>query len=135
MVKLVEDGGLDALDTVGFVGFVEGLERVRNRLRLADHRIIADAGRRELPDELAQGSLVRTWTGMLRISPGEASRRVRAAAAVGERVSLTGEPLGPVRPYLAAAQRSGEVNAEQVAIIERALSTVEGRGFDPADLD
>ncbi len=135
LVKLVEDGGLDALDTVGFVGFVPGLERVRNRLRLADHRIIADAGRRELPDELAQGSLVRTWTSMLRISPGEASRRVRAAAAVGERVSLTGEPLGPVRPYLAAAQRSGEVNAEQVAIIERALSTVEGRGFDPADLD
>ncbi len=34
LVKLVEDGGLDALDTVGFVGFVPGLERVRNRLRL-----------------------------------------------------------------------------------------------------
>ena len=47
---------------------------------------------------------------------------------------MTGERWG--RPAVSGRrQRSGEVNAEQVAIIERALSTVEGRGFDPADLD
>ena len=70
----------------------------------------------------------------LRISPGEASRRVRAAGAVGARVSMLGQPLQPVRPHLAGAQRTGEVSAEQVGIIERALARVDRPGFDPADL-
>jgi Domain of unknown function (DUF222) len=68
------------------------------------------------------------------LSAGEASRRVRAADAVGERVSMLGEPLPPQRPALAAAQRAGSVTSEQVAIIERALAKVDHRGFDPADL-
>ena len=45
---------------------------------------------------------------------------------------MLGEALEPVRPVLAAAQRDGEVSAEKVAIIERALEKVDRRGFDPA---
>ena len=126
---------MDAVDNPGFVVFMQGLERARNRLPLADHRIIADAERRDLPEVLAQGSMVRTLTSTLRISPAEAVRRVRAAAAVGERTGMTGEPLGPVRPLLAAAQRAGEVNTEQVAVVERALGKVDCRGFDPAAIE
>ena len=48
---------------------------------------------------------------------------------------MLGEPLAPVRPQLAAAQRDGQVSPEQVAIIERALAKVDRRGFDPADMD
>ena len=135
LVKLLDDGGLESLDNAGFVTFMQGLERVRNRLPLADHRIIADAERRDLPEALTQGSMIRTLMSTLRLSPGEASRRIRAAAAVGDRTSMLGEPLVPVRPYLAAAQRSGDVSPEQVSIIERALAKVDHRGFDPADLD
>jgi hypothetical protein len=47
---------------------------------------------------------------------------------------MLGQPLPPVRARLADAQRTGDVNPEQVAIIERALSRVDHRGFDPADL-
>ena len=47
---------------------------------------------------------------------------------------MLGEPLKPVRPVLAAAQESGEVSAETVDIIERALDKVDRRGFDPADI-
>jgi hypothetical protein len=36
-----------------------------------------------------------------------------------------------VRRHLAAAQRDGEVSAEQVDIVERALAKVDGAGFDP----
>ena len=135
LVKVLEDGGLDGLDDMGFVTFMQSLERVRNRIPLADHRIIAEAERRNLPQALTQGNLVRTLMSTLRLSPGEASRRVRAAAAVGERTSMLGQPLPPVRGHLSAAQRAGDVNPEQVAIIERALSKVDHRGFDPADLD
>ena len=135
LVKLLEDGGLDSLDNARFVTFMQDLEQARNRIPLADHRILADAERRNLPDSLTQGTMIRTLMSTLRLSPGEASRRIRAAAAVGERQSMLGEPLAPVRPHLAAAQRAGAVTPEQVAIIERALSKVDHRGFDPADLD
>jgi hypothetical protein len=43
--------------------------------------------------------------------------------------------LGPVRPHLAAAQRTGELTSEQVGIVERALSRVDRPGFDPAAID
>jgi hypothetical protein len=46
------------------------------------------------------------------------------------RMSMTGQPLAPVRPHLAAAQRDGEVSPEQVDIVERALSKVDRVGFD-----
>ena len=64
----------------------------------------------------------------------EAAGRVRAAEAVGERTSMLGQPLPPVRPVLAEAQRTGEISPEQVSIIERALAKVDRPGFDPADI-
>ena len=67
----------------------------------------------------------------LRISIGEANRRVRAAEALTGRMSMTGQPLEPVRPHLAAAQRDGEISAEQVDVVERALAKVDRVGFDP----
>jgi hypothetical protein len=134
LVKIVEDGGLDALDGAGLVGFLQGFEKVRNRMPLVDHRAITDVVARDLPAKLTQSTPSRMLATMLRLSPGEASRRVRAAAAVGERTSMLGQPLDPVRPHLAAAQRAGEINPEQVSIIERALSRVDRPGFDPADV-
>ena len=109
LVKLLEDGGLDHYDNPGFVTFTQDFEKIRNRIPLADHRIVADAERRNLPEVLTQPNLVRMLMSTLRLSPGEASRRVRAAAAVGDRQSMLGEPLTPIRPHLAAAQRTGEI--------------------------
>jgi hypothetical protein len=47
---------------------------------------------------------------------------------------MVGEPLEPRRPVLAAAQRAGEVSAEQVKLLVRALEAVDRPGFDPADV-
>ena len=134
LVKLVEDGGLDGLDDAGLVGFLHGFERLRNRLPLVDHTVIGEATRRNLAESLCQANLARLLTLTLRISPGEAARRVHAAEAVGSRMSMLGQPLDPVRPQLAEAQRTGEVSTEQVSIIERALARVDRPGFDPADI-
>ena len=71
---------------------------------------------------------------VLSLSKAEAGRRVRAAEAVGPRTSMLGEVLEPVRPVLAAAQQVGEVSAEKVSIIERALDKVDRHGFNPADI-
>ena len=135
LVKLVEDGGLESLDDAGLVGFLQGFEKVRNRLPLVDHRTITDVVARDLPATLTQATAQRMLASTLRLSPGEASRRVRAAEAVGSRTSMLGEPLEPQRPLLAAAQRSGEINPEQLGIIERALTRVDRPGFDPADVE
>ena len=135
LVKLVEDRGLEVFDNAQLVGFLQGFERLRNRLPLVDHQTVRDAARRNLPDVLCQSNLPRLLAATLQISVPEAVRRVRAAEAVAERMSMTGEPLGPVRPQLAAAQRSGEVTPEQVGIITQALAGVDRPGFDPADID
>ena len=113
---------------------MQEFERARNRMPLIDHQIIAAAERRDLPTALCQGSMRRVLVSVLSLSKGEAARRVRAAEAVGPRTSMLGEALEPVRPLLAAAQQAGEVSAEKVSIIERALDKVDRRGFDPADL-
>ena len=121
LIAAVEGGGLDHLDDLGLVGFLQGFEVQRNRLALVDHRMLRDAEQRGLAERLGQARLTTVLVGALRISAGEAARRVRASAAVGDRVSMCGEPLPPVRPVLAAAQRTGQVSVEQVSIIERGL--------------
>ena len=135
LVEVVEDGGLDLFDDLGLVKFMPRFERGRNRSALVDHRVVREVEARRLPETLTQPSVAGVLSWGLRISRGEAARRVRAAAGVGERVSMTGEPLGPVRPALAAVQREGLASPEQVDLCLRALSTVDHRGFDPADLD
>ena len=135
MVKHLADGGAEGFDDSGSIGFMQDFERFRNQLSVVDHLMIADGVRRDLPTSLCQGSMSRVLTSGLGISKGEAARRVRAAEAVGPRTSMLGEVLEPVRPVLAAAQQAGEVSAEKVAIIERALEKVDRRGFDPADIE
>ena len=135
VLKLVEDGGLEAYDDTRLVGFLHQFERFRNRLPLVDHQAVKDAQRRDLAGSLCHSTLPRLLAAMLRISPAEAAQRVRAAETLAERLSMTGQPLPPVRPYLAAAQRDGEVSPEQADIVTRSLGKVDRVGFDPAKVD
>ena len=73
-------------------------EHTRNLLPLVDHALIAEADRLDLPTVLCQGNLKRVWTSALSISRPEAARRVRAAEAVGPRLSMLGEALQPAAP-------------------------------------
>ena len=135
LIKVVEDGGLDVYDDVAFVRVLQQFERVRNQTALVDHRAVRDAEARRLPDALTQPNLAAVLVQALLLSHGEAARRVRAAEQVGERIAMTGEPLAPLRPALAAAQREGDASPEQVDVCVRAIASVDHRGFDPADLD
>ncbi len=53
----------------------------------------------------------------LRISRGEAARRIHEANDLGPRQSVTGEPLPPRLEATAAAQRDGDIGAGHVAVI------------------
>ena len=71
---------------------------------------------RPMPTELG-GKLAAALANRLRISRAEASRRIHEAADLGERRALNGEPLAPVLPATAEAQRNGDLGAGHVAVI------------------
>ncbi|MCV7225444.1 DUF222 domain-containing protein [Mycolicibacterium komossense] len=56
-------------------------------------------------------------TTALRISPKDAKRRLRDAEELGERRALTGQPLAPRMPHVAAGQAAGVIGGEHSAII------------------
>ena len=62
--------------------------------------------------------------GVLRLSPHEARQRVEAARACGPRVTLTGQPLPPLRPQLSDAQAAGQVSSEHTKVILTALNAL-----------
>ena len=86
LIKLVEDRALETLDDTGLVGFLQGFERLRNRLPLIDHQMITEGTTRNLAQNLCQGTMARVLTSALHISGGEAAGRVRAAETLAERM-------------------------------------------------
>src|SRR5690349_4392298 len=108
------DGDLNRLGELSFDVFttperlraLERLERVARRLRTPQHALInqldAQAGEEELG-----GTLRCALADRLRITKAEASSRIADADDLGPRRALTGEPLPPLLPHTAAAQRDG----------------------------
>ena len=74
----------------------------------------------------------KSWNQVLRIrwrlSTGEASRRLHEAADLAARTSLTGQPLAPLLPAVAAAQSAGLITGEHVGVIRDALKRLPSLG-------
>src|SRR5213595_908802 len=94
------------------------LERGYRRQPVIDHRLIDQLTAQSTPAELGASSWHRVLSEALRISQGEAKRRIKLAGLLGPRRSLTGEVLAPQWAQVAAAQARGELGAEHVRIIE-----------------
>jgi hypothetical protein len=124
LIKLVDDGALGDLGAFGLVQTLQHLERVRNKLPVLDRAMIGYGTEQGVPAVLSQRSMLGVLMNGLRLSAGEAARRVKAAEHLADRRSMTGEPLPPIRPHLAAAQRDGLVTPEQVGLIDGALRKV-----------
>jgi hypothetical protein len=120
---------IDALQAVDWTGPANGelvetlreLERARRRLPSVEHQLILEAQARDLPGQWS----CRTVPAFLRVALGlggaDAAARVRAADAAGHRRSLTGEPLEPIYPAVAAAQADGSISARHAARIVNTL--------------
>jgi hypothetical protein len=99
---------------------------IQNRLEngyrsqpVVDHKLIHQLTSESTPTELGANSWPKVLSERLRISAGEANRRIRQAEMLGPRTALTGEPLPPKLPNVAAAQAGGEIGAEHLQIIEK----------------
>ncbi len=93
------------------------LETAQRRLPVLTHRILAALQREASPMELGSKSWRQVLTDHLRLSKKDARQRLDAAAALGPRVSLSGQALGPRLPKVAAAQAAGTIGAEHVTVI------------------
>jgi hypothetical protein len=117
--------GLDVtgLDDEAMLAYWRELERLRPRVPAAEHVLVLEAEARGLPETLEVRSVTALLRGLLRLDPGEAAARVRAAQAAGPRRSLTGEPVPALCPAVAAAQAGGEISERQartvVAVLDR----------------
>jgi hypothetical protein len=108
----------DALTTPERLRILEHLEKLSRRLPVPGHTLINQLAGQATPEELG-GKLSHVLADRLRITRGEANRRIAEAADLGPRRAFTGEPLPPLLPATAAAQRQGTIGAGHVRVIRR----------------
>ncbi len=105
----------DGLTGREMVAVLARREVLARRQPVVDHRLINRLAAECTPKDLGFTSLPKVLSHHLRISAGEAKRRVDQAADLGPRQTLTGQPLDPKLPHLAAAQAHGLVGADHIA--------------------
>jgi hypothetical protein len=115
-MKRAVDLTFDVLTTPERLAMLQNCEEIRRVLSAVEHPLINQLAAQADATELG-GKLPAALANRLRISRSEASRRVHEAADLGERRALNGEPLEPVLPATAAAQRNGDLGAGHVAVI------------------
>src|ERR1700744_4599571 len=115
-MKRALDLRCDALTTPYRLALWQTCENLRRLLPAVEHPLINQLTAQADATELG-GKLSAALADRLRISRAEASRRIHEAAALGERTALNGEPLPPVLPGTAKAQRNGQIGAGHVAVI------------------
>ena len=109
---------VEAMTTADHLLGLQCLERARRRLPVSEHRMLNHIVDHAVPAEVG-GSVPRALANALRITRGEAARRIADAEVLGPRVTLTGEPLAAVWAATAAAQAAGEVGAGHIGEIRR----------------
>jgi hypothetical protein len=118
VVSRIAERSFDALTTPERMALLERLEHETRRLRVPGHALINQIAEQADSTELG-GNLSQVLAERLRITRGEANRRVAEAADLGPRRAITGEPLPPRLPATAAAQREGAIGPAHVAVIRR----------------
>ena len=139
-VKQLADA-LDTLLAVDLTGasrdelldLARGLETQRRRLPAADHALIGELDARAVAGELACASTAALLMQLLRITPGEAKARVRAAGDLGARRTLTGDLLPPMLPAVAAAQAEGAISDRHAAVIRHTVHALPAAAAEQAE--
>jgi hypothetical protein len=117
----------DALTPRECVALLRRCEKLRRRLPAVEHPLVNQLAAAD-PAEVG-GKPRWVLADELHITRGEAGRRIAEAAELGARRTLTGEPLEPVLPTVATAQRAGTISTAHIAVIRSFFS------YLPADID
>jgi uncharacterized protein DUF222 len=106
------------------LGVLRDLEVQKRRLATVDHALIAETDSRGLAHERACRSTAALLTQLVRVSPSEATARVRAAADLGPRRGLTGQALPPVFAQVAAAQAAGTISTAHARVVTATIDAL-----------
>ncbi|ULP46533.1 HNH endonuclease signature motif containing protein [Mycolicibacter virginiensis] len=105
----------DALTPRECLALLRRCEKLRRRLPAVEHPMVNALAAAD-PAELG-GKARWVLADALHLTRGEAGRRIAEAAELGARRTLTGEPLQPLLPTVAAAQQDGKIGAAHIAVI------------------
>ena len=122
--RRLADCSLDGFSHDELVGILARRETMVWRNPVLDQRILARLIAEANPGDLGAASLAGVLSERLRISRGDAGRRVNEAADLAPRTTLTGEVLDPVLPALAAAQAAGAIGPEHIKIARKAYQKI-----------
>jgi hypothetical protein len=119
------DAAVEAVGTVDWDGLpvtalLESLERLETARRRAAACAYDGAVAADRRDEQTLGARsTRIIADVLRISPGEAARRVKAGAQLAPRTTVTGQQVAPQLAATAKAWHSGALDGEHLRTIQR----------------
>src|SRR5262245_32647801 len=99
---------------------LEFQERINRGLMYRFFGAIADP-----PDEAAMvPAVVNSVAARLRIPPTEVKRRMKVAARLRPRRQISGPPLDPELPHVAAAVAAGVIGEDHLGVIGRAIDVL-----------
>ncbi|MGH3095382.1 MAG: DUF222 domain-containing protein [Streptosporangiales bacterium] len=110
-------GGLGFLSDETVDGVLLAVEEVARLVPVLQQQLVAQVADRGLDTARGYASTASYLRDVLHVRHGEAAGRVRAAALLQPRTSLSGETLPPAYPYLAAVQADGAVSPAHVAVV------------------
>ncbi|SOD73621.1 uncharacterized protein DUF222 [Jatrophihabitans sp. GAS493] len=120
-VDTLLDAPLPSLTSTELLELLQGWETHRRREVAVEHLLLSAVMGRGVAGEYGFASPQALLVGVLRVDPGEAKARVRAAQDLGPRTGLTGEVLDPVFGETAAAQKAGVISAGHAKVITTTL--------------
>lgn len=126
------DLSFDAVSDREKVKLAVRLERSMRRVPTVEHRLVNALATEADPAALGGTSLPEVLATTLRISHDAAKKRIEEAELLGPRRTLTGQPLEPKMPNVAAAQQRGDIGVEHVKIIFKFFDDLPS--YVPADL-
>lgn len=126
------DAALAALDAVDWDGLsltelFEGMSRLETARRRAAARACDTAAAvNRRGDQALDGISHRIIADVLRVSPGEARRRIRDANQLAPRTTLTGQPATAELAATAAPWNAGLLDGEHLRVIQRFIRELPG---------
>jgi hypothetical protein len=124
LIDELQDLDLTTLPGDDVLAVLRDLEVQKRRLATVDHALIAEIDARGLAHEHAFRSTAALLTQVVRVSPSEATGRVRAAADRGPRRGLTGHVLPPVFAQVAAAQAAGAISTAHARVVTATIDAL-----------
>jgi hypothetical protein len=99
-------------------------EIARRQAAYFDQVLLAELAQRGLAPRVGYHSLSALLRDVLRVSPAEASARLRAATVAGPQQALGGQTLAPLLPVAAAAQAEGVLSPAQLRVITDVIDKI-----------